>query len=63
MLERVGDWREYLDTTPDGTDLDLIRRHARTGRPLGSRDFVETLEGATGRPLAPGKRGRKPRPV
>jgi putative transposase len=59
-LRRVESWREYLGTEQDSTDLELIRRHSRTGRPLGSRDFVESLEAQTGRPLAPRKRGPKP---
>jgi putative transposase len=61
MLERVGDWREYLGVSPDGIDVELIRRHTRNGRPLGSRDFVESLEATTGRQLTPLKRGPKPR--
>jgi putative transposase len=60
MLSRVEDWREYLNTEQDSTDMELIRRHSRSGRPLGSRDFVESLEAETGRPLAPHKRGPKP---
>jgi len=61
MLERVADWREYLNTELDSTDREILRRHMRTGRPLGSRDFVESLEAKVGRLLAPRKRGRKPR--
>jgi len=60
MLSRVGNWREYLSTEQDSTDMELLRRHSRTGRPLGSSDFVESLEAQTGRPLAPRKRGPKP---
>ncbi len=37
-----------------------FRRHARTGRPLGSKSFVVQLEQATGRVLRPMKRGPKP---
>ena len=61
MLRRVADWREYLSTEPESTDVDLIRRHIRSGRPLGSSEFVETLEAKTGRALAPRKRGPKSR--
>jgi putative transposase len=61
MLERVGSWREYLDSGLDSTDADIIRRHTRSGRPLGSPAFVESLEAKTGRQLVPGKRGPKPR--
>jgi putative transposase len=61
MLNRVEDWREYLSSEQDNTDMELIRRHTRNGRPLGNRDFVESLEARTGRVLAPRKRGPKPR--
>jgi len=61
MLQRVEDWRGYLDSGLDGIDLDIVRRHIRTGRPLGSSDFIQSLEASTGRSLAPGKRGPKPR--
>lgn len=47
---------------PAGGDgvADEIRRHTRTGRPLGSHQFVEQLEETTGRALAPRKPGPKP---
>jgi len=60
MLNRVVDWREYLSTELDSTDMETIRRHARTGRPLGSDEFVESLEDKVGRALAPRKRGPRP---
>jgi putative transposase len=60
MLSRVEDWREYLNTELDSTDVEIIRRHVRTGRPLGSNEFVESLETKVGRPLVPRKRGPKP---
>jgi putative transposase len=37
-----------------------FRRHARTGRPLGSESFVAQLEQSTGRVLRPMNRGPKP---
>ncbi len=61
MLCRVEDWREYLVPGQDSTEEELLRRHTRSGRPLGSHDFVEGLEARTGRLLAPRKRGPKPR--
>lgn len=61
MLSRVADWREYLNGEQDRNDMELIRCHTRNGRPLGNRDFVESLEARTGRTLAPRKRGPKPR--
>jgi putative transposase len=60
MRDRVADWREYLSIEPDSTDLEVLRRHLRTGRPLGSPEFVETLEVKLARALIPHKRGPKP---
>lgn len=60
MRDRVADWREYLRIEPDSTDLEVLRRHIRTGRPLGSPEFVETLEAKLARSLIPHKRGPKP---
>ncbi|MBM3330956.1 transposase [candidate division WOR-3 bacterium] len=61
MLGRVSDWREYLSAEQESADTEILRRHMRSGRPLGSPEFVETLEAKSGRVLVPGKRGPKPR--
>jgi putative transposase len=63
MLKRVPDWREYLASELDSTDMEILRSHMRTGRPLGSSKFVDLLEARLGRDLAPGKRGPKPHRV
>ena len=60
MRDRVADWREYLSDEPDSTDVETLRRHLRTGRPLGSPEFVESLEAKLARSLIPHKRGPKP---
>jgi len=36
-----------------------LRRHERTGRPLGSEEFVTDVEGCLGRELRPKRPGRK----
>ena len=59
LLERVGDWRKFLRRGLDEDSRQTLRRHERTGRPLGSDDFVQTLERRTGRPLTKRKPGRK----
>ncbi len=41
-------------------NTDLIKQHTRTGRPLGSTEFIRKLEVFTGKELAPKKPGRKP---
>ena len=58
MLERVDDWEAYLGEGIPESVLKLIRHHGRTGRPVGSEDFIRTLERKTGRSL----RKRKPGP-
>jgi len=59
MLELAGDdWRTYVLQEVSSADAGLLRRHSRTGRPLGSSDFVETLENKLGRTLGLGRRGR-----
>jgi putative transposase len=56
-------WREYLmqEEGRDGRLGEEFRRHERTGRPLGGKDFLGRLEDLLGRVLRPQKRGRKPK--
>ena len=66
MLNRVSDWKGYLSSRRSGKfrelirlhDYTTIRLHDRTGRPLGSDQFLERMEQLTGRSLKPPKRGR-----
>ncbi len=51
-------WREYLVAEDAPADVDAIRQCTHTGRPLGSPEFVEELEKATGRCLIAQKGGR-----
>ena len=60
LLERVPDWSAFLAEAPEDAQLETIRRHGRTGRPLGSPHFLARLETRLGRRLRPAKRGRKP---
>jgi putative transposase len=55
MLERVSDWSELLacGELPEFADM---RRHERTGRPLGKEGFVEKISTVVGRR----KRGQSP---
>jgi putative transposase len=59
MLDRVEEWPEFLGQELSETELAALRRHSRTGRPLGSTDFVEHLETILGRGLRPKKTGPK----
>jgi REP-associated tyrosine transposase len=58
LLEMVGDWSSFLSLPPD-TDYELMRKHERTGRPMGKATFVENLEQTMGRILRPQKPGPK----
>ena len=60
MLERHPNWGDYLDCEQSDELLQLVRMHTRTGRPLGSENFIEKLETVSGRSLKPRKPGRKP---
>jgi putative transposase len=59
MLDRIPDWRAYLDDGLRDDEGDALRRHERSGRPMGSSAFIETLEQRLGRRLA----RRKPGPA
>ena len=61
LLDRFGDWSAFLSTGLDDEAAALLRRHERTGRPLGSPEFVIRLEKLLSRTLAPLKPGRKPK--
>lgn len=61
LLEIVPDWASYLETPTPEPALDAIRRHQRTGRPLGGETFIDALEVSLGRKVRPRKRGRKSR--
>ena len=61
LLEREGRWAEFLEAGLPPVQHEAIRAAERTGRPLGSADFIKGLETSLGRPLARRKPGRKPR--
>jgi putative transposase len=52
MLEIVGSWKKFLQVDAEESYKHL-RKHEKTGRPLGSESFVAKLEGITGRILRP----------
>jgi putative transposase len=59
LLGLVNDWRSLLQSGMTDHEAVLIRRHERTGRPLGEAGFVSRLESRLGRVLHPLKPGRK----
>ncbi len=61
LLERAPDWQGLLDSALPQADYEAIRGGERTGRPLGTAEFIQRLEGQLGRTLAPQRPGRKPK--
>ena len=61
LLELVGDWAAFLADGLDDSQAAALRRHERTGRPLGDAGFVASVERRLGRSLAKRKPGPKPK--
>ncbi|TWJ13268.1 putative transposase [Geobacter argillaceus] len=59
LLELAGDWKLFLAGVTTEEELSELRRHERTGRPLGAESFIERLESALDRALKPAKPGPK----
>ncbi len=59
LLERVRDWSAFLRTRPEADLAERVRKHASTGRPLGSDAFIDELERQLNRTLRKGKPGRR----
>jgi putative transposase len=58
LLELVDDWERFMGGQIAERDVSLLRRHERTGRPLGGESFIDGLERALSRRL----RRQKPEP-
>jgi putative transposase len=57
----VPDWSAYVSNEASETEIQALRKHERTGRPLGSPGFVRALEALLARPLFCQKPGPKPK--
>jgi len=62
LPKMVGDWREFLGSGIGADDAEILRLHERTGRPLGSDDFITRLESELARVLQRLKPGPKGAP-
>jgi putative transposase len=51
-------WAKFVSAPTDEEDLELLRRHQRTGRPLGAKRFITKIERVVVRNLRPQKPGR-----
>jgi putative transposase len=58
LLALVPDWEGYLRVAESDGELETLREHVASGRPLASAAFVDRLEATSGLPL----RRRKPGP-
>ena len=58
LLEIIPNWQEFLQLSPLD-EVDMLHRHERTGRPLGTQHFVDKLETTLSRTLHPQKPGPK----
>lgn len=58
LLKMVDDWRQFLSGDVSDWEYELLQRHERMGRPLGSKGFIERLENKLSRILTPQKGGR-----
>jgi putative transposase len=54
------DWSDFLQSPQENSSRSSIRDCTFSGRPLGSTEFIRTLEKQAHRPLTPQKRGPKP---
>src|SRR3990172_7684239 len=59
LLALVGNWTDFLATGAPEDEVKELRRHERSGRPLGREPFVAAVEGKLGRTLRRGKPGPK----
>ena len=61
LVAEVNDWRRSLEANEDEATLERLRRHARTGRPLGDPAFIAQLEAWLDRRLHLLRPGPKPK--
>ena len=60
LLEIVNNpWEDFLSYDALEPEIELFRKHERTGRPLGTASFIGTMELLLGRILKPKKPGPK----
>jgi REP-associated tyrosine transposase len=60
LLARVPEWSAFLGSRQEADLAERVRKHASTGRPLGSDAFIDELEKRLNRTLRKGKPGRMP---
>ena len=58
LLALAPDWKKFLHLS-EASEVELLHRHERTGRPLGEDSFLKKLENQLKRSLRPQKPGPK----
>lgn len=61
LLRMVKDWKEFLLSGINEKEIEELRKHERTGRPLGSERFIKKFERTLDRLLHKQKPGREKR--
>jgi putative transposase len=60
LLEMAGNWKNFLLGPIAIGELHTLKKHERTGRPLGDARFIHHLEKILDRKIQPNKPGPKP---
>jgi putative transposase len=64
LLEMVKKpWKDFLSNDIHSSEIDLLKKHERTGRPLGTDSFIEKMEFLLNRKLRLQKPGPKKRGI
>ena len=58
LLSMVGNWRAFLSLSSED-EITTLRKHERSGRPLGKETFIDKVEALLERSLRPQKPGPK----
>lgn len=61
LAHMVQDWADFIRPAMKDSDGELLRRHERTGRPLGGKPFIAHCERTLNISLELGKRGPRPK--
>jgi putative transposase len=59
LSDIIGNWENFIGVPVTDKDLTAFQQHERTGRPLGSQNFLFNLSKKLGQAVLPGKRGPK----
>lgn len=63
LVEKIDSWKDFLNEAIGQDTKEKLQKHERTGRPLGSEQFLEKLESITGLELKPKKPGPRKKDV